>query len=528
MTPQTLAATTSELNVVVLIGTVVILVAIASVRLARWANVPTLLLYLGLGVLLGESALGIQYEDADLTRVLGFVALAIILIEGGFTTRWDAIRPVLGRSVLLATVGVAVSVAVTAGFLVLVLGVDTRTALILGAVVSSTDAAAVFSVLRRLPLRRRVGATLEAESGLNDPLAILLVTLVASDAWFTLNIWSALGLVVYELVAGVLIGLGIAVLGQQTLKRIALPASGLYPVATIAFALLAFAAAGVVGASGFAAVYVAALWLGNAPLPHRAATLGVIEALTWLAQIGLFVLLGLLASPARLADALLPALVVGTVLLVLARPASVVVSVLPFRVPLREQAFLSWAGLRGAVPVVLATIPLSQRLPGAEQVFDVVFLLVIVFTLVQAPTLPWLARRLDVLDDELSAEITVESAPLEDIDADVLQFEVPPGSHLHGVTIGELRLPKGAVVGLIVRDHESMVPAREIRLRHGDQLLIVVPRKLREDVERRLRAVSRAGRLAGWYGESGDLDPDAQRSDVALLVERWRRRRTAQ
>lgn len=516
--------TTHDLSLVMLVVTGVLLLAVASVKLSRWAGLPTLLLYLGFGLLLGESGLGVQWEDAGLTRVLGFVALAVILVEGGITTRWDHIRPVLGRSVVLATVGVAVSVAVTAAFLHLVVGIDLRTAILFGAVVSSTDAAAVFSVLRRLPLRRHVSATLEAESGLNDPLAIILVALVASDAWDSLNPWSALGLVAYELVGGVVIGLVVARLGQAMLRRIALPAAGLYPVATIAIAMLAFAAAGLAQASGFAAVYVAALWLGNAPLPHRATTVGFVEALGWIAQIGLFVLLGLLASPDRLVGAFVTALVVGTVLLLLARPVAVLVSTLPFRVPLREQAFLSWAGLRGAVPIVLATIPLSEKLPAAQQIFDVVFLLVVMFTIVQAPPLPWFARRTGVVDVDHSTEITVESAPLEDIHADVLQFEVPSESHLHGVTIGELRLPKGAVVGIVVRDHESIVPARELRLRHGDQVLVVVPRNLRALVERRMRAVSRAGALAGWYGERGDPEGAGRRDDLAPLLNRFRRR----
>ncbi|MGD9957691.1 MAG: potassium/proton antiporter [Candidatus Nanopelagicales bacterium] len=515
---------THDLYLVLLVGTGVLLLAVVSVRLSRWAGLPTLLVYLGFGLLLGEAGFGVQYEDAALTRVLGFVALAIILAEGGFTTRWDSIRPVLGRSLALATVGVAISVAVTAGFLHFLLDIDLRTSLLFGAVVSSTDAAAVFSVLRRLPIKRRVSSTLEAESGLNDPLAILLVTLLASEGWDSLNPWSTLGLVTYELVGGVLIGLLVARLGQEMLRRIALPSSGLYPVATVGIAMLSFAGAGAVEASGFAAIYVSALWLGNADLPHRATTVGFVEALGWIAQIGLFVLLGLLASPSRLLAALPTALVLGTVLLVVARPASVVLSTFLFRVGAREQAFLSWAGLRGAVPVVLATIPLSQGLPVAQEIFDVVFLLVVVFTLIQAPPLPYLARRLGVVDREHTAEISVEAAPLEDIHADVLQFEVPQGSLLHGVTIGELRLPKGAVVGLVAREHEALVPAREMRLRVGDQLLVVVPRELREPVERRLRAVSRAGRLAGWKGELGDPDPEVVLSDLEVLRSRLRRR----
>ena len=274
----------------------------------------------------------------------------MILADGGITTRWESIRPVLGRSIVLATVGVAVSVAVTAAFAHLLLGVEVRTALILGAVVSSTDAAAVFSVLRRIPLRRPVASTLEAESGLNDPLAILLVTLFASDAWGSLNVGTTL------LLVGVRARRGCprSVSWSRAWARRSLRAASRcrprasIPIATLALALLAFAGAGAIGASGFAAVYVAALWLGNAPLPHRGTTIGFVESLGWMAQISLFVLLGLLASPTELPAALLPALVVGLVLLLVARPrVGRWCRRDRFRVPWREQAFLSWAGCAG-------------------------------------------------------------------------------------------------------------------------------------------------------------------------------------
>lgn len=495
--------TVAELNMVMLSVTAVLLLAVAAVRLSTRAGLPTLLLYLGIGLLIGESGLGLQFEDANLTQVLGLVLLAVILAEGGLTTRWDAIRPVLGRAALLATLGVAVSVAVTAGVAVALLDVNLRTAVLLGAVVSSTDAAAVFSVLRRLPLRSRTSATLEAESGLNDPLVIILVTLVVSDAFEDVNALVALLQVLYQLAGGAAVGFVTARVGQALLRRSALPAAGLYPIATLAITLLAFALAGVAGTSSFAAIYVAGLWLGNAPLPHRAATLGFAEASAWLAQIGLFVLLGLLASPSRLPDALLPALVVGTGLLLLARPLAVVVCATPFRVPWREQAFISWAGLRGAVPIVLATIPLSEGLPGATRIFDVVFLLVVVFTLIQAPALPWLAKRLRITQPWDPRGVHIESSPLEEIRGTLLQFTVPPKSRLANVSVEELRLPTGAAVTLILRDGRTMVPEPTETFAAGDHLLVVATAEVQAAAEHRLRQVSRAGRLAGW------LEPDS-------------------
>jgi cell volume regulation protein A len=284
---------------------------------------------------------------------------------------------------------------------------------------------------------------------------------------------------------------------------VALPASGLYPIAVLALIVAGYGAASLARASGFLAVYVAALVLGNARLPHGPATRGFAEGIAWLAQIGLFVMLGLLASPARLPGAALPAVVAGSALLLIARPASVIVSTLPLRVPWRHQAFLSWAGLRGAVPIVLATIPVHAGVPGATRLFDLVFVVVGVFTLLQGPTLPWAARRLRMITPAEPMEIDVEAAPLEALHADLLQADIPPGSRLHGVEIFELRLPAEANVALIVREGHGFVPEPTTTLQAGDRLLIVATTRAREQAERRLRAVSRAGKLAGWFGEHG-------------------------
>jgi cell volume regulation protein A len=243
--------------------------------------------------------------------------------------------------------------------------------------------------------------------------------------------------------------------------------------------------------------------LGNARLPHRQAILGFSDGLAWLAQIGMFVLLGLLASPARLGGAALVALVAGLSLVLLARPLAVVVSATPFGVGWRDQAFLSSAGLRGAVPIVLATIPLSAGVPRAEALFDAVFVLVVVFTAVQASLLPPVARVLRVTAPGEATELNVETAPLERMGADLLQLDIPGGSRLSGVHVDELRLPVGAVVTLVLRDGSGFVPGPDTRLRVGDSLLIVATAPVRDAAERRLRAVSRRGRLARWFDEDG-------------------------
>ncbi|HWU22311.1 MAG TPA: potassium/proton antiporter [Nocardioides sp.] len=494
-----------QLDSFVLVGASVTLLAVLAVRISSRAGLPSLLLYLLMGVVLGESGFGIAFENAELAHALGFAALAIILAEGGLTTSWREARPAMRMGLSLATVGVMISVGVVAVGAHYLLGFSWELAVLLGAVCSPTDAAAVFSVLRVVPLPKRITGTLEAESGLNDAPTVVLVTLVSSGAVGQHGLLGTTGIVVYELVAGLAIGLAVGVGGTWVMRRAALPSSGLYPIAVLCLTLIGYGAGTAVHASGFAAVYVAALVLGNTDLPHRAATRSFVEGLAWLAQIGLFVMLGLLLSPGRISWGTVgTALVVGIVLTFLARPLSVVVSSLVRPMPWAELGFLSWAGLRGAVPIVLATIPLAEAVPGATRLFDVVFVLVVIDTLVTAPTLPWVARVLRVARRSEPRGIDVEAAPLERVAADLLLVTISPVSKLHGVEVGELRLPVGANVSMVVRDGETMVPERRTSLRHGDDLIVVTPRRLREDTERRLRAVSLHGRLAQWVGDQPD------------------------
>ena len=487
-----------QLDQVLLLGSAVILVAIVAVRFTVTAGLPSLLFYLLLGVLLGESALGIQFEDAAMAHALGFGALVIILTEGGVTTNWQEIRPVMKTGALLATVGVGVGVAVMATLAHYVLGFDWQLAILLGAVTAPTDAAAVFSVLRRVPLPRRLTGALEAESGLNDAPTVLLVTLASEGALLAHGVHGFVGIVVYELGAGVLVGVGVGLGGVWVMRRAALPASGLYPLAVISLSVLAYSGAAAIHASGFAAVYTAALILGNSELPHRMATRSFVEGLGWLAQIGLFVMLGLLVSPGRITgETFVLALVAGFLLTVVARPLSVLASAVWQRASLADLTFISWAGLRGAVPIVLATIPLSEGVAGASQLFDIVFILVVLDTLITGPTLPWVARRLGLSAGE-ARDLEIESAPLERVAADLLEIRITPVSRMHGVEVGELRLPVGASVTLIVRDGQTKVPNDRTVLRRGDDLLVVTPRKLKDQTERRLRQVSVKGRLAHW------------------------------
>ncbi|MFN8076826.1 MAG: potassium/proton antiporter [Kineosporiaceae bacterium] len=496
--------TIDRLGVVLLVASVVLLVCVVAVRLSVRSGLPSLLLYLGLGLLLGEDGIGrIGFDDTRLTAVLGYAALVVILAEGGLTTRWESIKPSVAPAALLATVGTSVSIVVTGVAAAWLLNTDLVFGLLVGAVLSSTDAAAVFSVLRRVPLPPRVTALLEAESGFNDaPVVIAVVALTSVAGGHSEHgLLFYAGEAVLELAVGGVVGVAVGWGGGWAIKRVALPASGLYPIAVLSLAVGAYGAAAVLHGSGFLATYLASLVLGNLRLPHRAAVRGFAEGLGWLAQIGLFVLLGLLATPSRMGGQVLAAVAIGLVLLLLARPLSVVASTVWFRVPWRQQVFLSWAGLRGAVPVVLTTIPVSAGLPGSGDIFDLVFVLVVLYTLVQGPTLPLVARVLGLAEDDRAVDLDVEASPLGALHADVLQVKVGPASRMHGVEVFELRMPAGANVTLVVRDGKSFVPTPRTMLRHGDDLIIVVPSAVRRATEERLREISAAGKLAMWRRE---------------------------
>lgn len=499
-----------QLDAFVLVGAVVTLAAILAVRVSAGAGLPSLLIYLLIGVLLGEGGpFAIPFDDAQLAHALGFGALAIILAEGGLTTDWRQMRSSIRLGVSLATLGVAVSVAVVAVGTHYLLGLPWELAILLGAVCSPTDAAAVFSVLRVVPLPKRLTGALEAESGLNDAPTVVLVGIISTGAAGGAGLLEVAGTIVFELLAGGLIGAGVGFAGAWLMRRVALPSSGLYPLAVMCLAFTAYGAAAAVHASGFAAIYVAALILGNSELPHRVATRSFAEGVAWLAQIGLFVMLGLLLSPGRIdVDTVVDALMTGLVLTFVARPLSVFASSVVQRMGVRDLVFISWAGLRGAVPIVLATIPLSEGVDGADHLFDIVFVMVVVYTLLTGPTLPWVARLLGVARRSEPRGLDVEAAPLERVAADLLQVTIATTSKMHGVEVGELRLPQGASVSLVIRAGDVLVPERRTVLRSGDDLVVVTPRKLREATEARLRQVSENGRLAQWLRDPSRRDAD--------------------
>ena len=456
-------------------GLLVLAAAVAS-RTSGRLGVPAALLFLALGMLAGSEGLGrIAFEDYALTFRLGTVALVLILFDGGLNTPWSSVRRALPAAGLLATAGVAATAALAAGG-AWWLGLAPPLALLFGAAVSSTDAAAVFSVLRGggIELRHRVGMVLELESGLNDPMAVILVLAFTQLALGQQPPgWQVAGGALLQLAvgagAGALIGLG----GRWLVVRVHLPAAGLYPVLTLALALLAFGLPTLLLGSGFLAVYVAALVLGNGPLPYLAGLRRVHDALAWLGQVVMFLLLGLLAFPSRLLAQAGTGLALALLLVVVVRPLVVALCLAPFRFTWGERLFVGWVGLRGAVPIILATFPVMAGVAGAKEAFDLAFFVVAVSTALQGSTAPWLARRLGLERQGAAAPRAVlEIVSTRQLNGQVLTFLVEPASAVAGSRIADLPFPDQAAVMLILRGRDLVAPRGPTLLEPGDHVSI--------------------------------------------------------
>ena len=387
-----------------------VLASMAASRL----RLPALLLFLGVGMAVGSDGLGwIYLDDYALARLVGTVALVVILFEGGLQTGFDQLRPVLGGAVSLAVVGTALTALVTGIAASWLLHVSLAEGLLLGAILSPTDGAAVFALLRGVRLPRRLTLTLEGEAGLNDPIAVMLVVVmievVRRPSYSPVD---ALWFLAHELLVGLVAGLAVGAVAAAALRRMAEAPTGLPLVASFATAAVAFGAAGTLGGSGFLAVYVAGLVLAGFELPERAALTAFHEGLAAVAEIGMFFTLGLLVFPSRLGHVLVRGTVLALVVAVLARPLAAFAATARTRFNVAERALLGWAGLRGGVPVVLATLPVIDHVPGSVEFFDLVFFAVIVSTLLQGATVEPLARRLGLSGPAPPPDRTPEPDPV--------------------------------------------------------------------------------------------------------------------
>jgi potassium/hydrogen antiporter len=447
-------------------------------RASQRIGVPIALLFLVIGMLAGSEGIGrIPFDDYRLAFRLGSLALALILFDGGLNTPMQALQRSWAPASLLATVGVALTAALTA-VLAHLWGLGIPEAMLLGAVVSSTDAASVFAILRGsgLQLKRRVGVTLELESGLNDPVAVILTTALTANLLHPggAEQWKVGLEVVAQLAVGGALGLGVGYGGRPLVSRLHLPTGGLYPALTLALALLAYGVATLLHGSGFLAVYLAGLVLGNGPLPFRAGLLRVHDALAWLSQIGMFLVLGLLVFPTRLLGVAPIGLGMAIVLAVLVRPVVVGLCLLPFRYPWRETLYIGWVGLRGAVPIVLATYPVLAGAPGAERIFHLVFFIVVANAIVPGATVAWVTRRLGLQSSQPPAPqavLAIESR--QPLQGELMSFYIDEALVVAGVPLAELDFPEGASVALIVRGDRLIPPKGSTVLQPGDHVYLI-------------------------------------------------------
>src|SRR3954470_11225093 len=395
--------------------------------LALRVRVPALLLFLGVGMLAGSDGLGwIDFDDYELARTIGIIALALILFEGGLTAGFAEIRPVLGPSISLATVGTVLTALVTGLTVAWLFDFSTLEGLLAGAVLSSTDGAAIFALLRGSTLSRQLATTLEAESGFNDPVAVLLV--IGFIDWIQLPDYGLADMAVLfvkQLGIGLAVGLAVGWLTTQGFRHARLASAGLYPVASLAAVALAYGAADSLHGSGFLAVYLAGLILGSANVPAKQTTLNFHQGLGWVAQLTMFVTLGLLVFPSDLADVAWQGTIVALVLVFVARPLGAAVGTLAFPFSTRERVLLGWAGLRGAVPVVLATFAVIEDVPHSLQILNIVFFAVLLSTLLQGSTFEPLARRLGLTTNEPALPRPLaEAGTIRRLGAEILEYPI--------------------------------------------------------------------------------------------------------
>jgi cell volume regulation protein A len=459
----------------------------ASIAIAFGAarvGVPSLVAFLALGMLLGSDGPGgIEFDDAELARKVGVIGLAAILYEGGLSTSWRRLRRVAVPAALLSTIGVVATAALTGAAAYSLFELSWLEAVLLGAVVASTDAAAVFATLRYTNIRRRLARTLEAETGGNDPVAIALT--IGLIDWIEKPSFTFpdLALLVFrQLTLGLLVGVCLGALAMWVFARLPHSIGAFAPVASVAAGALSFGTADAIGGSGFLAVYLVGLAVGSTPSRYRRQLVAFHEGLAFVAQVAMFVVLGLLVFPSDLPAVALPGLALAALLVIVIRPIAVWISTALSRFTLRERVLLGWAGLRGAVPIVLATFVLSSELGKAETIFNAVFFVVVVSALLQGTTLEWTAARLGLVDPRPA----VVAAPLE-VDAlgslELVEFDVAGDHAIAGAEVRELGLPRSALIAVVARHGETIPPRGTMVIEPGDRLFVLAPRALRAELE---------------------------------------------
>jgi cell volume regulation protein A len=530
----------------ILVAGLLLTAGLAASLISGRIRLPGLLLFLGIGMLIGTDALGwLDFSDYHLAETIGVIALALILFEGGLTAGWGDIRPVLRPALSLAIVGTLVTAAIGGIVAMVLLDLTLTEGLLLGSIIASTDGAAIFAILRSSSLQKRLSRTLEGESGFNDPVAVLLV--LGFIDWIQLpdyGLLDMLWLFARQLGIGAIVGLGIGWLAVQAFRRARLDTPGLYPVASLAAAALAYGAAASIEGSGFLAVYLAGLALGSANIPAKQTITTFHVGLAWVAQLTMFLALGLLIFPSDVLDVIVEGTLLALVVAFVARPIAVFIATAFEKFTLAERIILGWAGLRGAVPIVLALFPVNADITGSVDFLNEVFFAVLLSTLLQGTTFEPLARRLGLTTDEPALPSPIaETGTIRRLGAEVVEYPVRDDDAIVGLRTRELELPREALVNVIVREGEAILPRGSTRVAGGDRLHVLVRQEAAPEV-RDLLARWRRGpigpdvkparpRLAGstpvfhvrpWTDDDGDASrPDS--IEGLEVIDRLRSRR---
>ncbi|MFA7231774.1 MAG: potassium/proton antiporter [Victivallaceae bacterium] len=466
-----------EIHQIFIIGATLLLLGVFGSKLSDWLNFPALLIFLGIGMLAGSEGIGgIHFDNAVTANTIGTVALAFILFSGGLDTNWKGIRPILRQGILLSTVGVALTALLVGVFACVVLGFSLREGLLLGAIVSSTDAAAVFAILRsrRTGLKNNLQPLLEFESGSNDPMAVFLTLsmigfLKNNDA----SLWMLLPDFFMRMSIGAVTGIVAGKAACWLFNRLKLDFEGLYPVLGICIVLLVFGGSETLNGNGFLAVYTCAIVMGNSPFLYKRSVMKFHDGFGWLMQIIIFLTLGLLVFPSRLPPVAFNGLLVSVFLMLMARPAAVFLTMIGSGFTVREKIFVSWAGLRGAVPIVLATFPLMSGYDKSDMMFNIVFFIVLTSVLLQGKTLMPLARLLKL--DKLSAgrlKYPLDCERTGSLDCETREVEIMPDSSIGGKCIAQIPLPSDVMILLVRRNEKFLIPKGKTVIEPGDNLLI--------------------------------------------------------
>lgn len=518
----------------ILLAGFLLLAGVVSSKLSLRLGLPVLVLFLGVGMLAGEAGIGgIAFDNAEVAHALGSLALAMILYDGGLQTQTAAVRAVWKPAALLATFGVLLTALVTGLVAYHILDLPLPVCLLLGAIVGSTDAAAVFSLLRSagIHINTRLKSVLEVESASNDPMAIFLTVGLLEVLVNGLTPGAGLFMLfVQQMGVGAAVGIGVGWLAVRLINGVHLNVPGLYPVLVAACGLFSFGLAANLGGSGFLAVFLTGVVVGNSRFVFQRGSLLFHDGLAWLSQIMMFVVLGLLVNPVALLEVWKEGLAIALALVFLARPLAVVPLLLPFGFRAREMALLSWGGLRGSVPIILAIFPLLFGLPDAPLLFNVVFFVVLVSAILQGGTLHFLARRLGLIEPTPAAPAaTLEITALGDVDADIVEYTLGPESRAVGWRLSRLALPEGVVVAMVTRDKTVIPPRGSTQLVAGDHLYVVLQPAVRAFVDRvfagqqemapltetvRLKGMTRTGEVLHSYGLTLDADPALTLQDV--------------